>query len=61
MDGGPGRVLGQHEVVWEGPTSRAEEARGAADALMVEGLAGVTRGIPALATVDVRSSWAATG
>jgi len=28
---------------------------------MVEALAGVTRGIPALATVDVRPSWAANG
>jgi hypothetical protein len=54
-------LLVHDEVVWEGPTSGAQEARGAADALMVEGLAGVTRGIPALATVDVRSSWAATG
>jgi len=28
---------------------------------MVEALAGVTRGIPALATVEVRSSWSANG
>ena len=52
-------LLVHDEVVWEGPTSSAEEARGAAHALMVEALAGVTRGIPALATVDVRPSWAA--
>jgi len=52
-------LLVHDEVVWEGPTSESYEAREAAHALMVEALAGVTRGIPALATVDVRPSWAA--
>ncbi len=54
-------LLVHDEVVWEGPTSEADEARVAAHALMVEALAGVTRGIPALATVDVRRSWAPNG
>ena len=54
-------LLLHDEVVWEGPTTEAERARQAAHALMVEALAGVTRGIPALATVDVRPSWAANG
>jgi DNA polymerase I-like protein with 3'-5' exonuclease and polymerase domains len=54
-------LLVHDEVVWEGPTGSAEEAREAAHSLMVEALAGVTRGIPALATVEVRSSWAANG
>lgn len=54
-------LLVHDEVVWEGPTTEADEAREAAHALMVEALAGVTRGIPALATVEVRPSWAANG
>ncbi len=54
-------LLVHDEVVWEGPTTEADEAREAAHALMVEALAGVTRGIPALATVEVRRSWAANG
>ena len=45
-------------MVWEGPTSEAERAWQAAQALMVEALSGVTRGIPALATVQIRGSWA---
>ena len=54
-------LLVHDEVVWEGPTSSAQEAREAAHALMVEALAGVTGGIPALATVQTRRCWAATG
>ena len=52
-------LLLHDEVVWEGPADQAERARQAAHALMVEALAGVTRGIPPLATVQVRSSWSA--
>ena len=54
-------LLVHDEVVWEGPTTEADEALEAAHALMVEALAGATRGIPSLATVDVRPSWSANG
>ena len=61
-----GRALGYRpvllvhdEVVWEGPTATAERARLAAEALMLEALAGVTGGVPAAATVKVRECWAA--
>ena len=54
-------LLVHDEVVWEGPTGSAQEAREVAHSLMVEALAGVTGGIPALATVQTRRCWAATG
>ena len=51
-------LLLHDEVVWEGPTDGAERAWQAAHGLMVEALSGVTQGIPALATVQIRGSWA---
>lgn len=51
-------LLVHDEVVWEGPSDAAPAARSAAEQLMVEALAGVTNGVLALATVEVRGSWA---
>ncbi len=52
-------LLVHDEVVWEGPSDTAQTARTAAEQLMVEALEGVTSGVPAVAAVEVRGSWAA--
>ncbi len=54
-------LLVHDEIVWEGPISNAEAARIAAEELMVEALGGVTCGVPALASVEIRVSWARAG
>lgn len=51
-------LLLHDEVVWEGPAGAAQAAAEAARALMAEGLAGVTNGVPIVVQVAVRSSWA---
>ena len=52
-------LLLHDEAVWEGPADAVEAAAEAARNLMTEGLAGVTNGIPVVAKVEVRASWAA--
>ena len=50
-------LLLHDEVVWEGPAHRSDAAKVTAHTLMIEALAGVTRGIPAQATVEARVAW----
>lgn len=54
-------LLLHDEVVWEGPAESADDATEAARTLMEEALAGVTNGVPAIAQVEARGSWASRG